>query len=301
VITIAPEPRPSLGALAGALAAFAAKGRERARPYDLDARDPRFIRRVLPLLGALYDGYFRCETELEAELPAGPFLAVGNHNAMTGMPDMFCHMVAFWRCCSPDRLAYGLMHDVPFHVPLAGAWFNAVGAIAASPDNAQRALSLGAVVLVFPGGDVDACKPYRERYGIHFGARRGFVRAAIRAQVPVVPVVSVGAHSSLYIWSDGRRIAELLRLPSLLRSNVAPIGLAMPWGVIAGVPYPHFPPPVKIHTRFLAPIDLELPRDAADDPVQVERAFQRIRRAMEEAMEDLRAAGRHGLFPRSSL
>src|SRR5262249_6920821 len=152
----------------------------------------------------LYDAYFRCETEFEAEVPTGPFLAVGNHNGMTGTPDMFCHMVAFWRRYGIERPAYGLMHDVPFNFPIAGAWLNASGAIRACRENARRALETGAAVLVFPGGDVDACRPFSRRYQIEFGKRRGFVRTAIRAQVPIVPIVSAGAHHSLYIWSDGR-------------------------------------------------------------------------------------------------
>ncbi|AKT40911.1 1-acyl-sn-glycerol-3-phosphate acyltransferase [Chondromyces crocatus] len=301
MLTIPREPRPSLGAVRDALAALLEKRHEPARPDDLDARDPAFVSRVLPLLGLLYDDYFRCETELEEDIPEGPFLAVANHNAMTGTPDMFCHMVAYWRRYGTTRPAYGLMHDVPFHFPYAGAWLNAGGAIAASPDNARRALDRGAAVLVFPGGDMDACKPTRAQYTIRFGGRRGFVRAAIRAQVPIVPVVSVGAHQSLYIATDGRDIAERLRLPELLRSNVAPIGFALPWGLILGVPLPHLPPPVKVHTRILRQIELDLPPEAADAPGIVEEVFQRVVGVMQAALDDLRRQGRHGLFPRREM
>jgi 1-acyl-sn-glycerol-3-phosphate acyltransferase len=294
---VARKPWPSGSEISEALRAFAEKARAPARPDDLGARDETFIRRVLPLLGALYDYYFRAETEIEAPLPVGPFLAVGNHNAMTGIPDMFCHMVAFWRLASPARAAYGLMHDMPFRFPGAGSWLNAAGAIAANPENAHRALDLGAVVLVFPGGDLDACKPYRERYRIDFAGRRGFVRTAIREGVPIVPVVSVGAHQSLFILTDGRRIAELLRLPQRARSNVAPIGLALPWGIVAGVPLPHIPPPVKVHTRILEAIETGLPPDAADDQDAVEAVHDRVVASMRSAMESLRQAGRHGLFP----
>jgi 1-acyl-sn-glycerol-3-phosphate acyltransferase len=298
MLRIERAPLPEPAALWEGVRAFADIATRAARPHDLDARDQSFIDRVEPLLGLLYDHYFRCETEIEEELPDGPLLAVANHNAMTGMPDMFCHMAAFWRRYSTRRLAYGLMHDVPFRFPVAGAWLNAAGAISANRVNARRALDRGAAVLVFPGGDLDACKPYSRRYSIEFGRRRGFIRTAIRERVPIVPVVSVGAHSGLYIWTDGRAIAELLRLPMLARSNVAPIGVAMPWGIIFGVPFPHLPPPVKIHTRILRPIDFGLPPDAADDTAEVERAFARVSGVMQAAMYELRHEGRHGLFPR---
>ncbi len=293
------EPVPSVDALRDGLAALREKARTPVRPNDLEARDPRFIARVMPLLGTFYDHYFRTETELEAPIVNGAALVVGNHNAMTGTPDMFCHMLAFWRLYSAHRASFGLMHDVPFRVPGAGAWLNAAGALAASPENAARALDRDAVVLCFPGGDIDACRPFSRRYEIEFGKRRGFVRTALRHRVPIVPVVSVGAHHSLYIWTDGRRIAEALRLPMLARSNVAPLGVALPWGLIAGIPLPHLPPPVKIHTRILAPIHLNLPPSAADDPEAVEELFERVRSAMQRAMDDLKQKGRHGWFPAS--
>jgi 1-acyl-sn-glycerol-3-phosphate acyltransferase len=225
-------------------------------------------------------------------------LVVGNHNGMTGTPDMFCHLVAFWRRYGFERLAYGLMHDFPFRTPWAGAWLNAAGALAANHENGHAALAAGAALLVFPGGDIDACRPYHRRYHIDFAGRRGFLRLALRAQVPIVPCVSAGAHSSLLLLSDGQPIAKLLRLPQRLRSNVFPIGFALPYGFIFGMALPHFPPPVKIHTRFLRPIDLALPASAADDPEAVDACYVRVVSAMQQGMDDLKRAGRHGLFPR---
>lgn len=298
MVIVPPEPRPSREELADAVLAFREKARAKVRPNDLSARDPVFIRRALPLLGMLYDEYFRCETEIEEDVPEGPCLVVGNHNAMTGMPDMFCHMVAFWRRYSASRVAYGLMHDAPFSFPFAGAWLNASGALGANPGNAKLALDAGAAVLVFPGGDLDSCKPFTKRYKIEFGRRRGFIRTALRERVPVVPVVSAGAHHSLFIATDGRFIAEALGLPARFRSNVWPIGFALPYGLVFGLPAPHLPPPVKIHTRILKPIVFDLPPGAADDPDAVERCAERVAGVMQETLDDLRDAGRHGLFPR---
>ncbi len=291
--------RPSAGALYDALRALGEAGLGRARPCDLDARDPDFIGRVLPLMDLLYDHYFRCETELEEEVPDGPLLAVANHNGMSGTPDMFCHMTAYWRRYGTEQPAYGLMHDFPFRVPLAGPWLNRCGALSANPDNAQRALSRGAKVLVFPGGDIDACKPFRRRYQIEFAGRRGFLRVALRAGVPIVPIVSAGAHESLYLWSDGRRIARALKLPERFRSNVFPIGFALPYGIIFGNPVPHLPPPVKIHTRFLAPIRFDLPPSAADDPEALDACYLKVVAVMQRALDELKREGRHGLFPKA--
>ena len=298
MIVVERKPPPSLEALRGAVAALAAKRRQRARPYDLDAKDPEFIEQVLPLFDLFYDHYFRCDTELEQEPPDEPILAVANHSGMSGTPDMFCLMAAFWRRYGPAQRAYGLMHDFPFGVPWAGPWLNACGALAANHDNAHAAFARGAKVLVFPGGDIDACRPFRRRYEIELAGRRGFLKLALRAGVKIVPIVSVGGHHSLYLWTSGRSIAEALRLPELFRSNVFPIGFALPWGIIFGNPVPHLPPPVKIHTRILAPIDLGLPPSAAEDPEALHHAYDRVRSTMQTAMNALRDEGRHGLFPK---
>lgn len=285
--------------LVRALATLAKVATRPVRPNDLDARDEAFIADLQPLMNVLYDDYFRCETELDAEIPKGPVLIVANHNGMTGTPDMFCHMTAFWRRYGVGRLAYGLMHDAPFSFPFAGAWLNAAGALAANPINAERALNRGANLLVFPGGDLDACKPTRDRYTVSFGARRGFLRLALRHRLPIVPVVSAGGHESLYIATRGERIARALALPRRFRSNVFPLGVALPWGVVAGVPLPHLPPPVKIHTKILAPIVLDHPPSAANDARALDSSYGQVVGAMQQAMNELRAAGRHGLFPRS--
>ncbi len=299
MILIEREPVPSAAALKDALRAFLELSSRRARPNDLGARDPDFIDRALPLMSLLYDYCFRCETELTCEVPDEPLLVVANHNGMSGTPDLFCLMVAFWRRYGTRRPAYGLMHDVPFSVPGAGAWLNAAGAIAANPPNAHAALDSGAAVLVFPGGDREACRPYRQRHQIVFAGRKGFLRTAIAAGVRILPVVSAGAHSSLYLWSDGQRIAKALGLSrSPMRTNVFPIGLALPYGLVFGLAWPHIPLPVKVHTRFLEPIDLGVPPEAASDPEVLDRCYARVVATMQQGLDDLKRAGRHGLFPK---
>lgn len=296
-IRIAPRDPPPLGDLRDALRALADKRGAPVTPDRLDARDPAFIERLVPLFDLLYDHYFRCETELAEECPEGPLLAVANHNGMSGVPDMFCHMTAFWRRYGSGRRAHGLMHDFPFRTPWAGPWLNACGAIAANPDNGRAALRAGATLLVFPGGDVDACKPFSRRYQIQFAGRCGFIRLALREGVPIVPVVSAGGHSSLYLLTDGRSVARALRLPQLFRSNVFPIGFALPYGLVFGTPFPHLPPPVKVHTRFLSPIRFDVPPSAADDEGVVRACFEQVKSTMQRALDELRHEGRHGLFP----
>ncbi len=288
---------PASGVLEAAFAALMAARNRKVMPNSLSARDPKLIAEVLPLLEAFYDHYFQCETEFLAEVPEGPVLVVGNHNGITGTPDMFCHMTAFWRRYGAQRKAYGLMHDVPFRVPWAGSWLNAAGAMAANPDNGRRALRDGGALLVFPGGDHDACKPFTQRHQIDFGKRRGYVRLALREGVPIVPVVSAGAHESLFVAFRGARIASALGLPKHFRSNVFPIGAALPWGLLFGIPLPHLPLPVKIHTRILPAVRPELPASAADDETLVEAVHRDVVIRMQAGLDGIVKEGRFGLWP----
>jgi 1-acyl-sn-glycerol-3-phosphate acyltransferase len=289
------RPLPSREELLEALRTlFAARGRP-VDPSSLRARDPWLIDQAMPFLGAVYDHVFEGETEFLGDVPEGPALLVGNHNGMTGTPDMFCHMTAFWRRYGTARPAFGLMHDMPFRTPWIGPWMNAAGALAANPANARAALRQGAAVLVFPGGDYDACKPFDARHRIDFGDRRGYVRLALAERVPIVPVVSLGGHESLWVAYRGTRLANALGLPKRFRSNVFPVGLALPWGLLIGIPLPHLPLPVKVHTRVLRPIVLE-PLDPAD-PQAVESVHRRVVATMQGALEEMLRENRHGLLP----
>src|SRR5258707_12005983 len=107
-----------------------------------------------------------------------------------------------------------------FRLPIVGRYFARLGAVPARQENAVALLERDATVLVYPGGDLDAFKPYRERHVVKFGRRAGFIRTALATGAPIVPVVSVGAHESVYIVTDRRAIAERLPLKKLLRIEV---------------------------------------------------------------------------------
>jgi 1-acyl-sn-glycerol-3-phosphate acyltransferase len=68
----------------------------------------------------------------------------------------------------------------------------AVGSVVGTAENADRLLSAGELVLVLPGGLRDTIKPRELRYRLLWGHRYGFVRAAIRNQAPMVPLISLG-------------------------------------------------------------------------------------------------------------
>ena len=89
-----------------------------------------------------------------------------------------------------------------------------------------------------------------------FDGRKGFLRLALKHDVPLVPVVSVGGQETALFLTRGEGLAKLLRLDRMFRLKVLPISLALPWGVNVGDMLGHVPLPAKITIDVLDPIDL---------------------------------------------
>ena len=106
-----------------------------------------------------------------------------------------------------------------------GSWVEPLGLVKASRDNARKALTAGHLVIVLPGGDLDAAKPFSQRNRIIFGGRHGFVSIAMEAGVPIRPLVISGAGETAIVLSNGKRLASALGLPKRLRLNTLPINL----------------------------------------------------------------------------
>jgi 1-acyl-sn-glycerol-3-phosphate acyltransferase len=231
-------------------------------------------------------------------IPPGPSLVVGTHNGGNMAPDMFCTMVAFWRRFGVERPAYGLAHDQVFRMPGVGRWIARLGGVPAHQRHARMLLGRGATVLVYPGGDVDAFKPFRERHVVKFGGRSGFVRTALATGAPIVPVVSVGAHETVRVLTDGRELAQRLGLKRLTRIEVLPVMLCLPWGLLVGPIEGHLPAPSRIRIRILPPLPPTYPPEAADDPEVCDRVREEVRAVMQAALDELAAEGGYGVRAR---
>lgn len=265
----------------------------------LDRRDPEFIRRERGWLGSLCQTWYQPDVQGLDNLPPGRALVVGTHNGGYMAPDMFSLMVASWHRFDPaERSAYGLAHDFVMRVPWAGRWLGKLGAVPASPRNAERLLERDVSVLVYPGGDRDAFKPYRDRHVVTFAGRKGFIRIALRTGAPIVPVVSVGAHEVFRVLTDGVELARRTGLRKYLRMDVLPIALAFPTGLTISAFAPYLPVPTKIRVRVLPPIELGHPPEAATDAGVVDHLYDRIVQVMQSALDELVRGGDFGVAAR---
>jgi len=248
----------------------------------------------MPVWDWFYHHYFRVKTDGWENMPSeGQVLIVGSHNGGLAAPDMSMVMYDWFRRFGTERLAYGLMHrNIWLGYPELARLAAEMGAVIAHPQMAIAALQKGASVLVYPGGAQDVFRPHSRRNRIHFAGRQGFVKLALRYGVPIVPVISCGAHDTLMVLGDCydqvRRLHEW-GMPWLLGLDpeVFPIYLGLPWGLSVG-PLPNWPLPMQIWTRVCAPIVFEQSgRSAARDRTYVQTCYHQVCTQMQHELDRL--------------
>jgi 1-acyl-sn-glycerol-3-phosphate acyltransferase len=256
---------------------------------ELDERDPDFIRERLPLMWLVASLWFRGEVRGLGNIPdSGPVLLVGNHSGGNMTPDTVIFTLAFSTYFGVERAFYQLAHNLVLALP-ALRWLRRFGTVAASPDNAARALESGAAVLVYPGGDREVHRPTYQRNRIDFAQRVGFIRLALDRDVPIVPVVSIGGQETALFLTRGERLARLLALDRVARLKVLPVSLALPWGLNVGDMLGHLPLPAKITIEALPAIDLRAQFGSDPDPTEI---YDHVTRLMQDTLDALAAERR---------
>ncbi len=269
-----------LGRLAGAVAS----GFRSRLTADLDDRDPDYIRENLPLAWLFASIWFRGEVRNLGHIPEHrPVLLVGNHSGGNMTPDTIIFTLAFSTYFGVERRFYQLAHNLVLASPV-GQILRKYGTVSASHDHARDALASGAALLVYPGGDWEVHRPTWDASKVDFAGRKGFVRLAQEAGVPIVPVVSVGGQETALFLSRGDRLARLLGLDRALRLKVLPISLAAPWGLNVGDFLGHLPLPSKITIEVLPPIDIA--EEFGPDPDHQE-VYDHVVRVMQDALDAL--------------
>jgi 1-acyl-sn-glycerol-3-phosphate acyltransferase len=256
---------------------------------DLDDRDPDHLREQLPLLWLISSFWFRGEVRNLGNIPEdGPVLMVGNHSGGNVTPDTFVFTLAFSTYFGVERAFHQLAHNLVMASPYAGL-IRSGGTVAASPQNARDALESGAALLVYPGGDWEVHRPTWERNRVVFAGRKGFIRLALDADVPIVPVVAIGGQETALFLSRGAWLAQLLRLDRYLRLKVVPISIALPWGLNVGDFLGHFPLPAKITVEVLEPIHV---REQFGEAPDLNEVYAHVVRVMQGALDTLAAERR---------
>ncbi len=270
--------------LLGGARSIASAMTPRFRAGNLDDRDPDYMREVLPALWLAVNAWFRPSVRgLHHVPPEGPCLIVGNHTGGAQSPEVFISQLALSTYFGVERPHFQLAHRMVLNSPV-GRDLSRFGAVEADRHNAAMALESGAMVTVFPGGDHEVFRPSWESTKVDFGGRKGFIKLALVAGVPIVPMVTIGGQETALFLSRGEWLARALRLDKTMRLKTLPIKIAFPWGLAVGAMLPHVPLPAKITIQFLEPIDLA--ERYGDDP-DIDRIYDDVIATMQDVMTEL--------------
>ena len=275
-----PEPGPEWERkLAGGLAFLR---RRLTGDYEIDdfGFDPDLTEHVLlPPLRPLYDTWFRVETRgLEHVPDTGAALLVANHSGTIPIDALMTTLALLDK--HPARRHLRLLGaDLVFSVPGLAPLARKAGNTLACNADAERLLSSGELVGVFPEGFKGIGKPFSERYKLQRFGRGGFVSAALRTGVPILPCSIVGAEEIYPMISQSKTIARILGLPYAPITPTFP--LLGPLGLI--------PLPSKWIIEFGEPIETaDLGgAAAADDPMLVFNLTDQVRETIQSTLYTL--------------
>ncbi len=251
--------------------------RHRSEEVDDFGLDPTYERRLLPLLDFIYKRWFRIETVGVEHVPdEGRCLVVANHSGTLPLDGVMLRTAI--RLMHPKRRELRwLSEDFIYYLPFLGAFMNRIGAVRACQENAERLLSKGSLVAVFPEGVKGIGKLFRERYRMQRFGRGGFIRLALRTQTPIVPAAIVGAEESNPMLYRVEFLSKSLGLPYL---PVTPTFPALgPMGLL--------PAPTKWRIELGEPLEFEgYGPEAADDHVLVGRLSERVRATIQRMVDE---------------
>jgi 1-acyl-sn-glycerol-3-phosphate acyltransferase len=239
--------------------------------FDLDYA----LAAIAPLLW-LYKRYFRVEVHGVERVPAeGRVLLVGNHS---GQLPFDAAMIGLSLLVErdPPRVLRALVERWVPTLPFFSTAMARLGQVVGTPDNCRRLLAAEEALLTFPEGVRGLNKPWSERYRLQkFG--RGFMRLALEANAPIVPVGFVGAEEQSPAIADLQPLARLLSMPALpLTPTLLPLPL-----------------PVRHHVWFGEPLHFEGSPEA-EDP-EIDEKVGRVRDAVAALLAEGLAA-RRGIF-----
>jgi 1-acyl-sn-glycerol-3-phosphate acyltransferase len=231
---------------------------------------------LLAAVRPLKEKWFRVEVRGAENIPTeGGALVVSNHSGTIPV-DGLMTMVSVHDATGRNLRPLGA--DLVFRMPVVGGLARKSGATLACAEDAHRMLGGGELVGVWPEGFKGIGKPYSERYKLQRFGRGGFVSAAIRTGVPIVPCSVVGAEEIYPLVGNVPSLARLLGVPYL------PITPFFPWlGPLGLVPLPS-----KWLIEFGEPIRTDAyDEGAADDPMLVFNVTDQVRETVQQTLYSL--------------
>lgn len=212
----------------------------------------------------LIRSYCRVTAEGIENLPKGGGLLACNHTGWLGLDYANLAVTVHDKT---GRFVRGVVHPAWFKNEAIGKFASRLGLAKATKENIVQMAGSGKLVVVFPEAEHGAFKDARKAKYKLMEFKRGFVRAAMRAQVPVVPVAIVGGEEANPSLGELELTDKLFRIPLPRPKNI-------------------LPRPVKWRISIMEPIPMDeySPQDAADRKL-VHGISENVRDRIQEEIE----------------
>jgi 1-acyl-sn-glycerol-3-phosphate acyltransferase len=242
--------------------------------YGFDAEITQYF--FMSAIRPVAQKWFRIDVRGVENIPSsGGALVVSNHSGTIPVDGL---MTAVTIHDHAHRFLRPLGADLVFKLPVVSEMARKAGVTLACNEDAERMLSGGEVVGVWPEGFKGIGKPYSERYKLQRFGRGGFVSAAIRTGVPIIPTSVVGAEEIYPLVGNIPSLARLLGVPYIPITPLFP--LLGPLGLI--------PLPSKWIIEFGEPIRTDdYDRAQADDPMLVFNVTDQVRETIQQTLYTL--------------
>jgi 1-acyl-sn-glycerol-3-phosphate acyltransferase len=240
--------------------------------FDQEVTQRFFMAALRPIA----EKWFRIEVRGIDNIPAvGGALVVSNHSGTIPV-DGLMTMVSIHD--HTGRFLRPLGADLVFQMPIVSSLARKGGATLACSEDAERMLRGGELVGVWPEGFKGIGKPYAERYKLQRFGRGGFVSAALRTGVPIVPLAVVGAEEIYPLVGNIPGLARVLGVPYLPITPFFP--LLGPLGLV--------PLPSKWLLEFGEPIRTDdYDGGASEDPMLVFNVTDQVRETIQQTLYSL--------------
>jgi 1-acyl-sn-glycerol-3-phosphate acyltransferase len=202
-------------------------------PYGLDVDAMLAI--AAPALW-LYRKYFRVQVFGIENIPStGRAFLVSNHSGQLPFDGLMIGLACLIEL-DPPRYVRALVERWVPTLPFVSSLYTRIGQVVGTPENCRRLLSAEEMILVFPEGVRGLNKPFSKRYQLQsFGS--GFMRLALEANAPIVPVAVVGAEEQAPALANLETLARLLAVPSLpITPTIVPLPLPTRYRIHFGAP-----------------------------------------------------------------
>ena len=248
--------------------------------YDPFGFNPEYTKWVVLVTAWLYKYYFRVELNNHEAVPPGRTLLISNHSGQIPIDGLMIANGLFLEPDPPRAVRSMIERWVPT-LPFVSTFMARCGQVLGTPENARRLLLNEEALLVFPEGTRGINKTWYQRYRLEtFGI--GFMRLALEAETPIVPIAVVGAEEQLPTLVNFKPLAKFLGMPAF------PITPFFPWLGPAGF----IPLPTRYHIHFGEPMYFN--GDPNDEDIVIERKVREVRTQIQTMIN-------HGLKSRKGI